>query len=180
MRTCNTRGVRHARLQRFFITTFALAAVASSGSLLAAGQASASAVSPPRGSIVEPTGGMVITSGNAATRHTARGVTTAKVPSCRSITYKGNAGAIHVQTSKNGYVAWGIYMYNPKLDAGPWTVDVYVGSRRVDHKKQNYAPHGSVNPKDAKKGKTFHISATHHANANGKNYKNVPNECIIP
>jgi hypothetical protein len=104
----------------------------------------------------------------------------AHLPSCRHITYKGNAGAIHVQTSKKGYVSWGIYMYNRKLDDGPWVVDVYVGKRRVDHKKQDYAPHGSVNPKDAKKGKTFHIKATHHADANGKNYESVPNECEIP
>ena len=104
----------------------------------------------------------------------------AKISSCHSITYKGSAGAIHVQTSKSGYVAWGIYMYNSKLDAGPWNVDVYVGKTRVDHKDQNYALHGSVNPKDAKKGKIFHITATHHANANGKTYGSVPNECVIP
>jgi hypothetical protein len=104
----------------------------------------------------------------------------AALPSCRHITYRGNAGYIAVQTSKSGYVAWGIYMYNPKLDAGPWNVNVYVGTRRVDHKEQNYAPHGSVNPKDAKKGKAFHISATHTAIANHEKYVNVRNECIIP
>jgi hypothetical protein len=49
-------------------------------------------------------------------------------PSCRSITYKGSAGAIHVQASDKGYVAWG----TPRKDA------------------------------------------------NGKNYVNVPNECVIP
>jgi hypothetical protein len=71
-------------------------------------------------------------------------------------------------------------MYNSALDAGPWDANVYVGSRRVDHKEQNYAPHGSVNPKDARKGATFHITATHHATANGKNYSSVSNDCIIP
>lgn len=85
-----------------------------------------------------------------------------------------------MQTSKKGYVAWGIYMYDAKLNRGPWNVDVYVGKKRVDHKKQNYAPHGSVSPKDAKKGHLFHIKATHHATANNKNYQNVPNKCIIP
>jgi hypothetical protein len=104
----------------------------------------------------------------------------ASLPSCHAITYRGNAGAIHVQTSANRTVAWGIYMYNSKLDAGPWTVDVYVGKTRVDHKSQNYAPHGSVSPKQAKKGAEFRITATHYATANKTWYHNVPNGCIIP
>ncbi len=147
--------------------------------LLAVNQASASSLSRPPSDIIEPSGGIVAAGDNYASGRTYKDAS-AKTPSCSNITYKGNAGAIHVQTSKNGYVTWGIYMYNPKLDAGPWNVDVYVGSRRVDHKEQDYAPHGSVSPKDAKPGKTFHITATHHATANGKNYVSVPNECIIP
>jgi hypothetical protein len=71
-------------------------------------------------------------------------------------------------------------MYNAKLNAGPWVVSVYVANKKVDGKKQNYAPHGSLPPAKAKKGKIFHITATHHATANGKNYGSVPNECIIP
>ena len=55
---------------------------------------------------------------------------------------------------------------------------MFVGKRRVDHKSQEYEPHGSVNPKDAKPGHTFHISATM-TNANGT-FVNVPNECRIP
>lgn len=104
----------------------------------------------------------------------------ATLPSCRAITYRGNGGAIHVQTSANGTVVWGIYMYDSGLNAGPWTVDVYVRNRRVDHKNQNYPPHGSVNPKDAKKGAELRITATHYATANQTWYHNVPNGCIIP
>ena len=134
-----------------------------------AGQTSAVAAS----ATVQFSGGMVAgKSGSAAVP--------AALPSCHAITYRGNAGAIHVQTSANRTVAWGIYMYNSKLDAGPWTVDVYVGKTRVDHKSQNYAPHGSVNPKQAKKGAEFRITATHYATANKTWYHNVPNGCIIP
>jgi hypothetical protein len=160
---------------RPIIIAFAAAAAFVPGVLPAAAQASAVAAGAQRGALIEAYGGMSSVGAKVAAVPAA-----ARIPSCHAITYRGNAGAIHVQTSKAGYVAWGIYMYNPKLDAGPWVVNVYVGKRRVDHKSQNYAPHGSVNPKDAKKGAIFHITATHHATANGKNYVNVPNECVIP
>lgn len=104
----------------------------------------------------------------------------ATLPSCRAITYHGNGGAIHVQTSANGTVVWGIYMYNSELNAGPWTVDVYVGKRLDDHKEQDYPPHGSVNPKHAKKGAVLSITATHYATANQTWYHSVTNGCIIP
>jgi hypothetical protein len=118
-------------------------------------------------------GGMVVSIGGTA-------AIPATVPSCRAITYRGNGGAIYVQTSPSGTVVWGIYMYNRELDTGPWTVDAYVGKRRVDHKSQNYAPHGSVNPVDAKKGAVFRITATHYATANQTWYHSVTNGCIIP
>jgi invasion protein IalB len=57
------------------------------GVLAASAQAPPGAADAPRGTIVEPLG--------------------AWFPSCRSITYKGSAGAIHVQASDKGYVAWG-------------------------------------------------------------------------
>jgi hypothetical protein len=159
--------------------TVAFAAVALAGSLLATGQASASTVNSSQSSIVDSAGGMVAASASHAGVPSPN-VSPAKLPSCGNITYKGNAGAIHVQTNSKGYLQWGIYMYNPKLDAGPWVVAVYVANKKVDSKKQDYAPHGSLPPAKAKKGKTFHITATHHANSNGKNYGSVPNECIIP
>jgi hypothetical protein len=154
------------------------ATVALPGSLLATEQASASTVNSSQNSIVE-SGGMIAASASHAGAPSPR-ATPAKVPSCANIIYKGNAGAIHVQMSPQGYVLWGIYMYNPKLDAGPWVASVYVGKTKVDGKKQTYPPHGRVSPVDAKKGKIFHITATHHVDANGKNYGSVPNECIIP
>jgi hypothetical protein len=129
-------------------------------------------------------GGMVrLSSGMASSPWSAlamKASSPAALPSCHAITYRGNAGAIHVQTSKSGYVAWGIYLYNAKLNKGPWIVDVYVAKRRVDHKDQTYPPHGSVNPKDAKKGKIFHITAKHYADSNHTWYYSVPNECVIP
>ena len=36
----------------------------------------------------------------------------AQVPSCARAEFRGNAGAIYVQTSSAGTVAWGIYMYD--------------------------------------------------------------------
>jgi hypothetical protein len=168
-------GRRTLALAIIFVT------VALPGSLLATGQASASTVnsSQSQKSIAEPTGGMVAADASHA-GVLSPSVTPAAVPSCGSITYKGSAGAIHVQTNSKGYLQWGIYMYNSKLDAGPWVVSVYVANKKVDGKKQNYAAHGSLPPATAKKGKIFHITATHHANANGKNYSSIPNECIIP
>jgi hypothetical protein len=141
--------------------------------------ASASTVNSSQDSIVEPTGGMVAASASPAGVPSPN-VTSAKVPSCGRITYRGNAGAIHVQTNSRGYLQWGIYMYNPKLDDGRWKVSVYVANKKVDGKNQDYAPHASLRPEEAKKGKIFHITATHHADANGNNYGSVPNECIIP
>jgi hypothetical protein len=110
--------------------------VALPGGLLVTAQASASTVSSSQNGIVE-SGGMVAASAVRAGAPSPKAAS-AKVPSCASITYKGNAGAIHVQTN------------------------------------------GSLPPAKAKKGKIFHITATHHATANGKNYGSVPNECIIP
>lgn len=127
------------------------------------------------------TAGVVLPGGMVRLASTSHEISSpAALPSCHAITYRGNAGAIHVQTSKSGYVAWGIYMYDAKLNKGPWIVDVYVAKRRVDHKDQTYPPHGSVNPKDAKKGKIFHITAKHYADANHTWYYSVPNECVIP
>ena len=106
----------------------------------------------------------------------------APAPSCRSMQFPGSHGVISVQTNPQGYVAWGIYMYNPIADTGPWHVNVFVGARRVDAKsppRQIYAPHGSVNPVDAKSGSTFRIDAKHN-DLIGLAYVNVPNSCIIP
>ncbi len=69
-------------------------------------------------------------------------------------------------------------MYSPANRVGLWHVDVFVGSRRVDHKTQPYEPHGTVNPKDAKHGRIFHITAIM-KNSNGT-FVNVPNGCVIP
>lgn len=61
------------------------------------------------------------------------------VPTCRSATFRGNAGAIYYQESL-GYVPWGVYLYNSFLDYGPWVNAVFVNGRKVDGKKQFYAP----------------------------------------
>lgn len=160
-------------IRRWVALAGALAALAT----VAASQAVAGASVP-----VTSSGGMVKVSSQRLSGSTLARVTptasTASTVSCRHHTFVGNAGYIAVQTSKRGYVAWGIYMYAPQNKWGHWEVNVYVGSRRVDHKSQNYEPHGSVSPRDAKKGRTFHITATM-TNENGT-FVNVPNACIIP
>jgi hypothetical protein len=138
-------------------------------------QAAPAAPTPPGGH----GGGMVaVPKGKKASVKPGK-ATWADTPSCGAVEFPGNAGKISVQTGPGGTIAWGIYMYDPSKNDGPWTVDVFVGSRRVDHKNQNYAPHGSVSPGDATRGETFHIEATH-TDLQGNFYTSVPNACVIP
>ncbi len=51
------------------------------------------------------------------------------------------------QSGPGGGIQWGAYP-NSSVKATRYLVDVYVGTKRVDHKDQNYAPHGSVSYKD--------------------------------
>jgi len=101
------------------------------------------------------------------------------LPSCRSITYRGNSGTISVQTSSAGTVAWGIYMNLFTENPGRWTVSIFVNGRKVDGKVQFYAPHGSVSPRDAKRGGTFSVASVHTSLA-GITYYSVQNACRIP
>jgi hypothetical protein len=54
-------------------------------------------------------------------------------------------------------IQWGIY---PNFAASHYTVDVFMGSRRVDHKDQSYPPHGSVNAVDVRHHVDFTVSGT--------------------
>lgn len=109
------------------------------------------------------------------------------LPSCDFLRYDGDAGYITVQTGPTGYLQWGIYMHNPAEDAGPWWVDVYISKDatstrrkdRVDHKEQEYAPHGRVHPRSAKSGKVFHVRARH-IDLQGRESRSVTNGCVIP
>ena len=56
------------------------------------------------------------------------------------------------QQSPGSSIQWGFY---PNVPVSSYVVDVYMGSRRVDRKVQTYAPHGSVNAVDVRKGSTF-------------------------
>lgn len=117
------------------------------------------------------TGGMSTTTSGQVTR------TASDLSSCASIDYAGDAGDIHVQTSPSGFVQWNVVDYTD--NGGKWVADVYVDQRRVDHKDQDYNPHGSVNPVDAKSGSTFQLDITH-VNTRGETSHSVPNGCIIP
>lgn len=171
------------RAARKLIALLAVA-ISAAATLAVLGIATAQASTPTaQVSATATTAGVVVSEGMAARGTASSAVPATDLPSCRAITYRGNAGAIYVQTSPSGYVVWGIYMYNGALDSGPWWVDVYVGKNRVDHKqppRQVYAPHASVPPKLAKKGSVFRISALHYATANRTWYGNIPNGCIVP
>ncbi|MEV3925769.1 hypothetical protein [Actinomadura coerulea] len=160
---------RHNRSKtaRTILTLVCGAAVASAG---LTGVASATAT---------PTAKTERTAPGTPGRSTAQSPATLRAVYCTDITYRGSAGSIFARTSPNGTVAWGIYMHDISKNDGPWIVDVYVGSRRVDHKEQTYAPHGSVPPSQATKGATFTIRATH-TDLQGHIYHEVPNGCIIP
>ena len=101
------------------------------------------------------------------------------MPSCRSAQFVGNGGTISVQTHLNGTVAWGIKMHDHSANFGWWVWSAYVGRRRVDGRAQNYNPHGSVDPGDAKSFQVLRIEATLMLRG-PKVAENVPNACIIP
>jgi hypothetical protein len=106
------------------------------------------------------------------------------VPSCLAITYRGNAGEISVQTNPfSGSIQWGIKMFRESDNYGRWLVDVYVGTKRFDHKDQWYNPHGSIPASYAKPGRHIKILADLYAlqpNGETAHFFNVPNECVVP
>jgi hypothetical protein len=57
-------------------------------------------------------------------------------------------------------IQWGIY---PNFAASHYTVNVFMGSRRVDDKDQSYPPHGSVNAVDVRPPCRLHRLGDNHA-----------------
>ena len=101
------------------------------------------------------------------------------VPRCTDISFKGNTGQINLRTSPNRTVAWNIAMDDDSRNDGPWTVDVYVNNRRVDHKEQSYQPHGSISPKQLPPSSFINIEAFH-VDLYGTEHTFVPNQCYLP
>ncbi|GAA4832873.1 hypothetical protein GCM10023201_21110 [Actinomycetospora corticicola] len=101
------------------------------------------------------------------------------VPQCTDISFKGNTGQINIRTSSNRFVAWNIAMFDSWANDGPWTVHVYVNNRKVDAKKQDYQPHGSINPRDLPASSFVSIEAWHTDRFGGEHYF-VPNQCYVP
>ena len=78
--------------------------------------------------------------------------------------FENHYGTIAVQQAgPGGKLAWGVY---PKVVASEYVVDVLVNGRRVDHKNQNYEPHGSINASDLSTGALVTI-AGHAKGPNG-------------
>ena len=65
------------------------------------------------------------------------------VHSCSpNYTDQNKLGRLSIQQKGPGTsIQWGTY---PKLPADRYIVSIYVGSKKVDGKKQNYPPHGSL------------------------------------
>jgi hypothetical protein len=59
------------------------------------------------------------------------------------------------QRSPGSSIQWGFY---PSVPVSSFVVDIYMGSRRVDHKAQAYPPHGSVSVANVRKGSTFSMT----------------------
>lgn len=72
-----------------------------------------------------------------------------------NFTPSNSLGAISAQQLGRGFgIQWGIY---PKVPAVRYVVDVFVDSRRVDHKDQAYPPHGSVSAGDLRARSVFRL-----------------------
>ena len=69
----------------------------------------------------------------------------ASLPSCRSITYRGPAGFLAVQTSPSGAVAWGGELNNKMEEAGLYMINVLVNNHPEDRVNGHYLyfPHAS-------------------------------------
>lgn len=76
--------------------------------------------------------------------------------SCSPGFYPANElGSISAQQRGPGRgIQWGVY---PTVSGIRYVVDVYINRRRVDHKEQDYPPHGSVNARDIRTGDIFRL-----------------------
>ena len=105
----------------------------------------------------------------------------ASLPSCRSITYRGPAGFLAVQTSPSGAVAWGGELNNKMDEAGVYAINVLVNGHPEDWVNGHYLyfPHASLPPSKAPSGATFVLQVDLQSDS-GHHYVNVPNACRIP
>jgi hypothetical protein len=94
------------------------------------------------------------------------------------MSWPGTNGVINAQIGPTGFIQWNIVDYTD--NGGHWWGDIFVGKRRVDHKDQDYNPHGSVSNVDARSGYLFRI-VMNHVDLQGRESVSDPNAgCIIP
>ncbi|WP_322759945.1 hypothetical protein [Frankia sp. Cr2] len=75
-----------------------------------------------------------------------------------SFSPSSSLGTLTAQQKGKGYgIQWGVY---PTQPAASFVIDVYMNNQRVDHKSQNYPPHGSVNARDVVSGGVFRLEGT--------------------
>lgn len=101
--------------------------------------------------------GAVLIAGTAVTGCAAQVDVGSPSTSCSpSFEPSSEYGRLSVQQRGRGSASqWGFY---PNVPVSTFAVDVYMGSRRVDRKLQDYPPHGSVSAADVKSGTTFRIT----------------------
>ncbi|MGQ0573397.1 MAG: hypothetical protein ACT4RN_04230 [Pseudonocardia sp.] len=107
----------------------------------------------------------------------AEPVAAESLPSCLDHQWAGNAGVINVRTSPSRTIAWNVQDYTD--NSGFWQAIVYVDDKKVDEKRQNYNPHGSVSPRHSRSGSIFRLDITH-TDTQGRTSHNVPNGCVVP
>jgi len=102
------------------------------------------------------------------------------LPSCRTAVFPGSTGAIEIQTSPQGYVQWGVYMYLMVLNFGKWWVDEYVNGKMINEMPMKlYNPHGSRPPEEVPSGSVFSLTVEH-VDIFGIHHFSMPNACVVP
>ena len=107
--------------------------------------------------LVVSVGGMLVSSGTASADPLDGPTFWSKCTT--DMHWPGDKGVINAQLAPSGSIQWNIVDYVD--NHGKWLGDVWVGKRRVDHKDQDYNPHGSVSAKDARSGLLFRITMVH-------------------
>lgn len=101
------------------------------------------------------------------------------IETCRDYRALTKYGRFTVQQAKKGgAIQWGTYP-DPEVSGDDYDVSVWIGFRRFDAKKQNYAPHGSIPAKELKgaSGQILRISGT--VRRAGKLVLNFGMQCYI-
>jgi len=121
-------------------------------------------------------GGMLVTAGTANADPLDPPVIWSKCTT--NMQWVGDAGVINAQLAPSGSLQWNVSDHTD--NAGLWIADVLVGKRRVDGKKQDYAPHGSVAAVDMRSGYVLRFQIEHIDTQGRRSLSDPAAGCIIP